>query len=343
MARSHHDDQNENRLNYFDLFRRLAELQNETSHRRTTLLVDFNEEESINQTETFWNIENVLQLQHWATHDGEKFLSVFNQCRKNRDETVRLNDQCLEALKKQTKAVKNLIRDKDFYKTRSRNYHHQLFVSKEKLASSKNELKKIRQVNEELQQEINELKTVNKIISFQRRRRSSRSTSSAENERHDISDTNASISTRKSTKHFDFESFISRREDFKWEKWCQKIEIKMIMNIDHWNNEATKIDYICFRISEKAADHVYARFDNFSNNLYKIWQDVIKNLAKTYKNFDWKNKYRQLYLNLRQGSEFFVNFYVKFRQYIFRLEYLKKFRNQLKIMNALLNKVFLRL
>ena len=78
MARFHHDDQDENRLNYFDLFRRLAEFQNEMSHRRTTLLVDLNEEESINQTEIFWNIENVLQLQHWATHDAEKFLFVFN-------------------------------------------------------------------------------------------------------------------------------------------------------------------------------------------------------------------------------------------------------------------------
>ena len=151
MARSHHDDQNENRLNYLDLFRRLAELQNETSHRRTTLFVDLNEEESINQTETLWNIENVLQLQHWAIHDAEKFLFVFNQCRKNRDETVRFNNQCLEALKEQTETVKNLIRNKNFYKTRSRNYHHQLSVFKEKLISSKNELEKIRQAHEELQ------------------------------------------------------------------------------------------------------------------------------------------------------------------------------------------------
>ena len=151
MARSHHDDSNENRLSNSDFFWRLAELQNETSHRRTTLLVDLNEEGSINQVEILWNIENVLQLQHWAIHDAEEFLFVFNQCRKNRDEAVRFNDQCLEALKKQAEAVKNLIRNKDFYKIRSRNYHHQLFVFKEKLASSKNELEKIRQVNEELQ------------------------------------------------------------------------------------------------------------------------------------------------------------------------------------------------
>ena len=38
-----------------------------------------------------------------------------------------------------------------------------------------------------------------------------------------------------------------------------------------------------------------------------------------------------------------MNFYVKFRQYIFRLKYLKKFRNQLKMMNALLDKIFLQL
>ena len=144
MTRSHHDDSNENRLNYFDLFRRLVELQNETSHRWTTLFVDFNEEESINQTEIFWNIENVFQLQHWAIHDTKKFLFVFNQCRKNRNEAVCFNDQCLEVLKKQAETVKNLIRDKDFYKIRLRNYHHQLFVFKKELASSKNEFEKIR-------------------------------------------------------------------------------------------------------------------------------------------------------------------------------------------------------
>ena len=117
----------------------------------------------------------------------------------------------------------------------------------------------------------------------------------------------------------------------------------MIVNADHWNNEAARIDYVCSRISEEVADHVYARSDNFSNDLYETWQDVIKNLTETYEDFDWKNKYRQLYLNLRQGSEFFVNFYVKFRQYIFRLEYLKKSRDQLEMMNALLDKVSFRL
>ena len=64
------------------------------------------------------------------------------------------------------KTVKNLIRNKDFYKIRSRNYHHQLFVFKEKLISSKNELKKIRQVNQELQQKVSELRTINKTNLF---------------------------------------------------------------------------------------------------------------------------------------------------------------------------------
>ena len=38
-----------------------------------------------------------------------------------------------------------------------------------------------------------------------------------------------------------------------------------------------------------------------------------------------------------------MNFYVKFRQYIFRLKYLKKFQNQLKMMNVLFDKIFLQL
>ena len=73
----------------------------------------------------------------------------------------------------------------------------------------------------------------------------------------------------------------------------------MIVNVDHWNNETIKINYICSRINEKIVDHMYVRFDNSSNDFYEIWQNVIKDLTKTYENFDWKNKYRQLYLNLR--------------------------------------------
>ena len=343
MARSHHDDQDENRLGYPDLSRRLAELQNETSHRRTTLPADPNEEGPANQAETPWNIENVLQLQHWATHDAEEFLSVFNQCRKDRDEAVRLNDQCLEALKEQAEAVKNLVRDKDSYKTRSRNYHHQLSVSKEELASSKDELEEIRQANEELQQEVSELRAANEATSSQRRRRPPRSPSPAERTRRDTPDTNTSVSTRKSTKHPDPEPFISRREGPRWEEWRQKIEIKMIVNADHWDNEAARIGYVCSRTSGEAAGHVYARSGNFSDDLYETWQDVVKDLAETYEDSDWKDKYRQLYLNLRQGSDSFVDFYAKFRQYTSRLGYLKKSRDQLEMVDALLDKVSPRL
>ena len=46
MTQFHHDDQNENRLNYFDLFRRFIELQNKINYCRITLFVDFNEKKT---------------------------------------------------------------------------------------------------------------------------------------------------------------------------------------------------------------------------------------------------------------------------------------------------------
>ena len=45
----------------------------------------------------------------------------------------------------------------------------------------------------------------------------------------------------------------------------------MIVNADHWDNEATRIGYVCSRISKEIVDHVYARSDNFSNDLYETW------------------------------------------------------------------------
>ena len=113
------------------------------------------------------------------------------------------------------KIIKNLIQDKDFYKIRSRNYHHQLFVFKKKLTNSKNEFKKIRQVNEKLQQKVNELRTINEIISSQRRKCSFHSISFVKDERYNISNMNVSISTKKSTKYFNFKFFINRRKNFK--------------------------------------------------------------------------------------------------------------------------------
>ena len=76
--------------------------------------------------------------------------------------------------------------------------------------SLKNEFKKIRQINEKLQQEVNELKTINEIILFQHRKCLFRSISFIESKRHDILNTNVSILTKKSTKHFNFKSFINR-------------------------------------------------------------------------------------------------------------------------------------
>ena len=66
-----------------------------------------------------------------------------------------------------------------------------------------------------MQQEVDELKTINEATSFRRQKRLFRSFSFVENARHDILNTNISILTKKSMKHFDFESFINRRKDFK--------------------------------------------------------------------------------------------------------------------------------
>ena len=90
------------------------------------------------------------------------------------------------------------------------------------------------------------------------------------------------------------------------------------MNINSWNNKTIKIDYICSYINKnsyinkKIVDYIYTQFNNFSNNLYKIWQIVIKDLIKAYKDFDWKNKYCQLYLNFYQNSKFLWIFMFNF-------------------------------
>ena len=79
----------------------------------------------------------------------------------------------------------------------------------------KNKFKKIRQINEKLQQEVNKLKIIIETIFFQRRKRSFRFFSFAERTRQNTSNTNISILTKKSTKHFNFKFFINRRKNLK--------------------------------------------------------------------------------------------------------------------------------
>ena len=84
-----------------------------------------------------------------------------------------------------------------------------------KLMSSKNEFDKIRQINKELQQKINELKTINKTILFQSREPLFCWLSFIENKYYNILVTSVSRSIKKLTKYFNSEPFINCQKDFK--------------------------------------------------------------------------------------------------------------------------------
>jgi len=109
-----------------------------------------------------------------------------------------------------------------------------------------------------------------------------------------------------------------------WENWYGKIQDKLEINVDLFPNERAKLGYIHSRLFDDAAEITQARRERDCVNLYKIVDDLLKELAQL---FDYSNKkvnFRRKYYNLIQEFKKFSEFYTQFQRLSFYLDYHKK-------------------
>ncbi len=109
-----------------------------------------------------------------------------------------------------------------------------------------------------------------------------------------------------------------------WKNWYDKIQNKLEINVNLFSNERVKLSYVHFRLFNDAADVAQSRRERDCVNLYKIVDDLLKELAELFNDSDKKVNFRRKYYNLIQESKKFSEFYTQFQRLSFYLKYHEK-------------------
>ncbi len=109
-----------------------------------------------------------------------------------------------------------------------------------------------------------------------------------------------------------------------WENWYGKIQDKLEINADLFPNERAKLGYVHSRLFGDAAEVTQARRERDCVNLYRIAEDLLKELAQLFDDSDKEVNFRREYYNLVQGSKKFNEFYTQFQRLSSYLGYHEK-------------------
>ncbi len=109
-----------------------------------------------------------------------------------------------------------------------------------------------------------------------------------------------------------------------WKNWYDKIQNKLEINVDLFSNERVKLSYVHFRLFNDAADVAQSKRERDCVNLYKIVDDLLKELAELFNDSDKKVNFHREYYNLIQESKKFSEFYTQFQRLFFYLKYHEK-------------------
>ncbi len=84
------------------------------------------------------------------------------------------------------------------------------------------------------------------------------------------------------------------------------------------------MSYIYSRLFDDAAEITQARRKHDCINLYKIVDDLLKELAQLFNDLNKKVNFRRKYYNLIQEFKKFSEFYIQFQRLSFYLDYHEK-------------------
>jgi len=109
-----------------------------------------------------------------------------------------------------------------------------------------------------------------------------------------------------------------------WENWYEKIQDKLEINADLFPNKRAKLSYIHSRLFDDAAEITQARRERDCVNLYRIVDDLLKELAQLFDDSNKKVNLHREYYNLVQEFKKFSEFYTQFQRLSFYLDYHEK-------------------
>ncbi len=119
-------------------------------------------------------------------------------------------------------------------------------------------------------------------------------------------------------------SLFTNEKNSTWKNWYEKIQNKLKINVNLFSNERVKLSYIHSRLFNNAAEIIQVRCEWDCVNLYKIIDDLLKELAQLFNDSNKKVNFHRKYYNLIQEFKKFNKFYTQFQRLSFYLDYHKK-------------------
>jgi len=119
-------------------------------------------------------------------------------------------------------------------------------------------------------------------------------------------------------------SLFTDEKNSTWKNWYEKIQNKLKINVDLFSNEQVKLSYVHSRLFNDAAKITQAKCKHDCVNLYKIVEDLLKELTQLFKDLNKKVNFHRKYYNLIQESKKFNEFYTQFQRLSFYLDYHEK-------------------
>ncbi len=104
-------------------------------------------------------------------------------------------------------------------------------------------------------------------------------------------------------------SLFTDEKNFTWKNWYRKIQNKLKINVNLFSNEWVKLSYIHSRLFNDAAEITQAKRERDCVNLYRIIEDLLKELAQLFDDLNKKVNFRRKYYNLIQEFKKFSEFY----------------------------------
>ena len=109
-------------------------------------------------------------------------------------------------------------------------------------------------------------------------------------------------------KILDSSLFIDEK-NFIWKNWYEKVQNKLKINVNLFSSEWVKLSYVHFRLFNDAAEIIQSKREHDCFNLYKIIDELLKELAQLFDDSDKEVNFCRNYYNLIQEQKKFSEFY----------------------------------
>ncbi len=302
-----------------------ARLLKSTANKQVSLLF-FNVSTEVKNVEISWNIQIEKQLRQWVIDHSNEIIKMLNELKDQQDMTLKCNEHWIVLQVKHIKRLKQLKINRASMNT--------LKETNIRLQETMLKLKeKQRSADQSWSQQSTESWPTTNHLSQQ----DIKSHASIKN--HTWREMFKSLFKLFINNYHQFYKFLNSsvftdEDELTWQDWRNKINDKLIINVNQFNNETICIVYMLSRLEDDAAEHTYAWRHHDSSRSYYLIYKLFKHLKEIYNEVNKNWKCRHEYNALRQADKFFNVFYFNFIKLFNYLEY-----DDCTLMNDLQNKI----